>query len=159
DPYRRVTLLEGRRRAQWYPPSSVSLSHIGTPARLIHLGTGIFVRELMAFTDSRLARISVNAALVAASAATTLFVIEVSLRLASNGQFESRYLFWRQATYEGFLYHYASKPVEQPPKNFHAVRGWTDFSIRQGPDGYLIEDVFGFPWRETQHVPYAKTRR
>jgi len=113
----------------------------------------------MAFTGSRLARIGVNACLIAASVAATSFVIEVSLRLASNLQLESRYRYWRQATYEGFLYHYASQPVEQPPKNFHAVRGWTDFSMRHGPDGYLIEDVFGVPWREAQHVPYAKTRR
>jgi hypothetical protein len=114
--------------------------------------------RLMAFT-SRLARIGVNACLVAASVAATLFVIEVSLRLAANPQLASRYHYWQQATYEGFLYHYASQPVELPPKNFHAVRGWTDFSIRHGPDGYLIEDVFGFPWRETRHVPYAKTRK
>jgi hypothetical protein len=114
----------------------------------------------VAFTDSKLARIGLNACLVAASVAATLFVIEIGLRLATNFQEDSRYDYWRQATYTSFFYHYiAQRPAEQPPKNFDAVRGWTDFSIRRGPHEFIIEDFFGVPWRETQYVPYAKTRR
>ena len=115
--------------------------------------------KLITFKDPKLGHFVMNACLVSVSVAATLLLIEVGLRLASNPQLESRYDYWREATHESFFYHYTGQPVEQPPKNFHAVRGWADFSIRSGPDGYLIEDLFGFPWRETQHVRYAKTRR
>src|SRR5262245_41943335 len=110
----------------------------------------------MPFADSKLGHIAVNACLVVVSIAATLLLIEIGLRLTSNPLLEGRYDYWQQV----YFYRYASQPVEQqPPKNFHAVRGWTDFSIRHGPNGYLIEDVFGSPWRETQHVPYVKTGR
>ena len=67
----------------------------------------------MAFTDSKLARIGLNACLVAASVAATLFVIEIGLRLATNFQEDSRYDYWRQATYASFFYHYiAERPAE-----------------------------------------------
>ena len=130
---------------------------------------------------SKPGHIGVNACLVAASIAATLFFIEVSLRLTQHPLLESAYVYWRRATYESFFFHNAicpglsigvlgrvedgrgrlghCRPPEEPPRNFHAVRGWTDFSIRRIPDGHLIEDLTGAPWRGTQYVPYAKTRR
>src|SRR5262249_123739 len=66
----------------------------------------------------------------------------------------------RRATYENFYFHYAtSPPAEGPSDSFHAARGWTHFLIRRGPDKYIIEDISGAAWRETQSAPYAKTRR
>ena len=98
----------------------------------------------MAFLDSKLGHIGENACLVAASVAATLLLIEVGLRLTPLPLLASRYVYWRQATYEGFYYHNAtSQPAEQPSDSFHPVRGWTNFSIRRGPDGYLIDDLSG----------------
>jgi hypothetical protein len=114
----------------------------------------------MALKDSKLGLFAMNTCLVVVSVAATLLLIEAGLRLTSLPVLESRYVYWQRATYEAFHFHHAtSRPAEQPFPGFHAVRGWTHFLIRSGPDGYLIEDISGATWRETQRVPYSTTRR
>jgi hypothetical protein len=110
----------------------------------------------MGFNASKIGHVAGNTCLVVVSVIVALLLIESGLRLTSN----PRYEYWHRATYESYYFHYAtSPPAKEPDNNFHPVRGWTHFSIKRGPDGYVIEDTSGAPWRGTQYVPYAKIKR
>jgi hypothetical protein len=75
---------------------------------------GFSYEELMAFKDLKLGHFAMNTCLVVFSTTMTLLLIEVGLRLTLNPLLESRYVYWRRATFESFHSHYAtSPPVEQ----------------------------------------------